>query len=434
MNTITAKPVGEWFDGMPLMRAHWLAGLTLFITFVIEAWEMMILILNAGAIAAEFSLETGQIGFLISAIFLGMIPGSIIWGRLSDSIGRKRSLLLSVGLYTIFPILTAFAPSYEALWAIRFACGVVLSGALVVTFPLFTELLPVKVRGQGTVYLSAGWPVGMLGAIGITALLASYGWRTTLGFSAILGLWSLVIWKLVPESPYWLAEKGKTDEADAAIAQLSHGSVQSKSAPSTAETGTVSFFAIFGSGVLLITILQTIINFCFSWGYWGLTSWLPTLLAERGLSSGQGLTFLAISALFMFPGYITASFLTGRFGRKKVMTVFVFLSTIAGFGFAYSQTVTQLYVWNFMLSFFSLGAWGIWNTWLGEIYATRTRGQGVAWGVMTQRVANSIAPIAIGAVLAGGSFLQTVSFISIFLAITFVAALFLKETEGEILT
>ena len=63
-----------------------------------------------------------------------------------------------------------------------------------------------------------------------------------------------------------------------------------------------------------------------------------------------------------------------------------------------------------------------------------SRGQGVAWGVMTQRVANTVAPIAIGAVLATGSFLQTVSFISIFLAATFIAALFLPETEGQILS
>lgn len=363
-----------------------------------------------------------------------MIPGSIIWGRLSDTIGRKRSLLLSVGLYTIFPILTALAPSYEALWAIRFLCGMVLAGALVVTFPLFTELLPLKVRGQGTVYLSAGWPVGMLGAIAVTALLASYGWRSALGFSTVLGFWAFVIWKLVPESPYWLAERGRTDEADATILHLSGGTVQAKTTPMSNEAETPSIFAIFGSGLLAVTILQTVINFCFSWGYWGLTSWLPTLLSERGLSSGEGLGFLALSALFMFPGYISASFLTGRYGRKKVMTAFVLFSTVAGFGFAYSQTITQMYVWNFMLSFFSLGAWGVWNTWLGEIYATRNRGQGVAWGVMTQRVANSIAPIAIGAVLAGGSFLQTVSFISLFLAITFIAALFLKETEGEVLT
>ena len=428
------RPVGEWFEGMPLTGAHWLAGGTLFVAFVIEAWEMMILILNAGAIAAEFGIGTEQVGFLISALFLGMIPGSIIWGRWSDVYGRKRSLVLSVGLYTVFPFFTAIAPSYEALWAIRFACGIVLSGALVVTFPLFTELLPVRVRGPGTVFLSAGWPVGMLGAIGITALLASHGWRWALGFSTLLGLWSFVIWALVPESPYWLAERGRIAEADRTIDSLSKGAVRSHAAAPGGEAVTTSLLGIFAPGVLIITSIQTVINFCFSWGYWGLTSWIPSLLAERGLSSGEGLGFLALSALFMFPGYVAASILTGRFGRKKVMTVFVFFATVAGFGFAYSQTVTQLYVWNFALSFFSLGAWGVWNTWLGEIYATRTRAQGVAWGIMIQRVANAVAPIAIGAVLAGGSFLLTVSFISLFLAGTFVAALFLPETEGEILT
>ena len=86
------------------------------------------------------------------------------------------------------------------------------------------------------------------------------------------------------------------------------------------------------------------------------------------------------------------------------------------------------------LSFVSLGAWGVWNTWMGEIYETHRRGQGVAWGVINQRVANTIAPITIGAILASGSFLQTVSFILVFLGVTFVADLFLPETEGKILT
>ena len=430
----TEKFVGDWFTDMPLTKAHWVAGITLFISFVIEAWEMMILILNAGAIGTEFGTGTEELGFLISAIFLGMIPGSLIWGRLSDTIGRKRCLMMSIGIYSIFPILTAFAPSYEALWAIRFACGVVLSGALVVTFPLFTELLPVKSRGRATVFLSAGWPVGMLGAIAITALTVNMGWRWTLGLSTLLGLWSLAIWKFIPESPYWLAEKGRTDEANKVIHDLSAKTITAYTKPSAQANEALSMVEIFKSSIIKITIIQTLINFCFSWGYWGLTSWLPVLLAEKGLSTGQGLGFLALSALFMFPGYISASYFTGRFGRKKVMVSYVLMATIAGFGFAYSQTVTQMYVWNFMLSFFSLGAWGVWNTWLGEIYETRSRGQGVAWGVMTQRVANTVAPIAIGAVLATGSFLQTVSFISIFLAATFIAALFLPETEGQILS
>ena len=165
-----------------------------------------------------------------------------------------------------------------------------------------------------------------------------------------------------------------------------------------------------------------------------MTSWLPSLLARKGLSAPEGLGFIALSALFMFPGYLSASYLTGRYGRKKIMVVYVGLATVAGFGFANANSLFQLYAWNFMLSFFSLGAWGVWNTWMGEIYDTAHRGAGVAWGVMLQRVANTIAPVAIGALLVSGTFTGTVVFISAFLAATALAALFLPETEGKSLT
>lgn len=436
MNTIShsPRPVGAWFEDMPLTRAHWLAGITLFVAFVIESWEMMIIVFSSGAIAADFNLDTAQTGSLISAMFLGMIPGSLMWGKLVGTLGRKRSLMISIGLYGIFPLLSAVSTSFEMLWAVRFVCGVVLSGALVVTFPYFEELVPVSVRGKATVYLSAGWPVGVLVAIGVTTLLLDHSWRYVVGAGALVSLWALCVYRFVPESPYWLAAKGRTEEADAALTFLSEGRIEPRSASSADEANaSMAFSGIFASSTLRITVIQTVINFCFSWGYWGLASWMPKLLAERGLSAPAGLGFMALSALFMFPGYISASYLTGKFGRKKVMLAYVLISTLAGFGFAYSQTLTQMYVWNFTLSFFSLGAWGVWNTWLGEIYDTQNRGAGTAWGVMAQRVANSIAPIAIGAILVTSSFVQTVAFISLFLAITFVAAIFLPEMEGKAL-
>ena len=428
------RAVGDWFDIMPLTRAHWLAGLTLFVAFVIESWEMMIIIFSSGAIAEEFGLSTAQIGSLIGAMFLGMIPGALIWGKLTGLLGRKRCMLLSIGLYGMFPLLSAFAPSYEVLWAVRFVCGIVLSGALVVTFPYFEELVPVKVRGTATVYLSAGWPVGVLVAIGVCVLLLGAGWRYVVGISAVISLWALMIARFVPESPYWLAAKGRNDEADRALEMLSRGTIHARTAPVVMQDNAdMAFSGIFRERTLRTTIIQTVINFCFSWGYWGLASWMPTLLAERGLSTPQGFGFMALSALFMFPGYISASYLTGKLGRKKVMLAYVLISAVAGFGFAYSQSLTQMYLWNFALSFFSLGAWGVWNTWLGEIYDTQNRGAGTAWGVSAQRVANAIAPVAIGAILAITDFLQTVAFISLFLAITFVAATFLPETEGKTL-
>ena len=413
-----------------------MVGLVLFFTFVIESWEMMIIIFNSALIGAEFNLDTAQIGSLISAMFLGMIPGALLWGQLVDRFGRKTCLVWSLALYCPLPLMGAFASSFEMLWSLRAIGGVFLSGALVVTFPYFEELVPVKVRGRATVYLSAGWPLGVLIAIGVTTVLMGAGWRWVIGLSSFTGLWAVVVYKYVPESPYWLAEKGRIQEAQVAISQLSEGRVTAIVQPldsATRASEKVSFYSIFNRRLVRITVLQTVINFCFSWGYWALTSWMPALLAKQGLSTPEGLSFMAISALFMFPGYIAASYLTGRFGRKKIMLSFVFVSAVAGFGFASSESVAQMYFWNFTLSFFSLGAWGVWNTWLGEIYTTDTRGAGTAWGVSAQRVANAVAPVVIGTMLASSSFLQTVTFISSFLAITFFTVIFLPETEGKIL-
>ncbi|EJL39898.1 MULTISPECIES: MFS transporter [Brevibacillus] len=430
-------PVGALFENMPVTSQHWQAGLVLFFSFVIESWEMMIVILASASIGGEFQLDGTQIGSLIGSIYLGMIPGCLLWGKLVDKIGRKQSMIFSFGLYGIISLISAFSLTYEMLWWTRFLSGVALSGVLVATFPYFEELLPMKVRGKAAVYLASGWPVGYLLAIGTTYLFMELGWRWIIGVSSLAGLWFLAIAAFVPESPYWLAGKGRHSEAKEVIDKLSKGTMQREInsvelAVENVKTG--SFLEIFRGQFRRSTILQLLINFSFSWGYWGLSSWMPALLAKKGLSAPEGMGFMAISALFMFPGYMVSSYLTGKYGRKKVMALFVFFAAVSGFGFANANTLQEMYIWNFALSFFSLGAWGVWDTWMAELYPTEVRGVSYSVGMTGQRVANAIAPSVIGAMLAiNSSFLTTVSFISAFLVVTFVASLFLKETEGEIL-
>ncbi|WP_327363437.1 MFS transporter [Streptomyces sp. NBC_01296] len=148
--------------------------------------------------------------------------------------------------------------------------------------------------------------------------------------------------------------------------------------------------------LLRITLLMLIVNFVFNWGYWGLRTWLPTLLMEKGLSMSSSLGFVALSALFMIPGYVSASYLTGRFGRKKVFLPYVAAAAVSGVLFAYSGSLTQLYAANFALSFFSLGAWGVWNTWNGEFYPTALRATGYSWTTAAQLISTSVAPSAVG--------------------------------------
>ena len=143
---------------------------------------------------------------------------------------------------------------------------------------------------------------------------------------------------------------------------------------------------------------------------------------------------MALTALIMFPGYMSASWLTSRFGRKKIMVSFVSVASIFGFLFAQSATLGEVYLWSFGLYFFNQGAWGVWDTWMGELYPTDVRGVGYSVGLTLQRVANALAPVVIGLLLARkASFAPTVSFISAFLVATVILALFLRETEGEVL-
>jgi putative MFS transporter len=165
-----------------------------------------------------------------------------------------------------------------------------------------------------------------------------------------------------------------------------------------------------------------------------LQTWLPTLLQQRGLSLPQSYGFIALSALCMIPGYMAASYLTGRFGRKKVIVTFISASVLAGYGFANAHSLEMLYLSNFALAFFSLGAWGVWGAWIGELYPTSLRTVGYGWAIFAQRVANVLAPSLIGALIAyGTSFNQTTSIINAFLLVTVILAAFMPETEGEAL-
>lgn len=426
--------LGEVFELLPLTMQHFKSCLALFFVFVIEAWEMMIIVYTSPQIAKEFSLDAFQVGNLIGAIFVGIGVGSIIWGMLIDKLGRKMTIILSLILYGIVSLISVFSPDYGVLYATRFLSGVAGAGMLVVTFPYFAELLPVKWRGRLTVYLASGWPIGMLFALAATVYIEPIGWRWTIGVSSLAALWFVAVAFFVPESPYWLASVGRQKAARDAILRLSGGKIViPNNANLVIKTSKKSAWQeTFAGPMFKLTIIQLALNFTFSWGYWGLQTWLPTLLQQRGFSVPQSYSFVAISAICMIPGYITASYFTGKFGRKKVLVAYIASAALSGYAFANAESMNAVLASNLALSFFSLGAWGVWDTWIAELYPTRVRMIGYSWAIFSQRLANIAAPTVIGALVAqGASYNLTTTFINAFMVASAVLALFLPETEGQ---
>ncbi len=432
----STRQVGDVFRDVPLTREHLKCCLALFFVFAIEAWEMMIIVYTAPLIAEDFSLDALAVGHLIGAMFIGMLLGSLVWGKLAERIGRKGAVVWSLASYGVVSLASAFAPDYASLYALRLLSGVAAVGMIVVTFAHYQELLPVRHRGALTVYLASGWPIGMLLALGATVWLMPYGWRVIIVVSSLGGLWAWVVARWVPESPYWLASVQRQPQARAVITRLSRGTVQvpEDCLLQVDQTTSGRQRELFSPALFRTSALQILVNFTFSWGYWGLQTWLPTLLQQRGLSLPQSYGFIALSALCMIPGYVAASWLTHRYGRKHVIVGFISASVLAGYGFANAQSLEMLYLSNFALAFFSLGAWGVWGTWIAELYPTPLRTIGYGWAIFSQRVANILAPSLIGALVAyGASFNMTTTFINAFMLVTVLLALFIPETEGKAL-
>jgi len=436
MDAGNTRRVGEIFEAFPFTRSHVKACLGLFVTFVIEACVLMVIVYCGDSIRADFGIDTVKQGHLISAIFIGMGIGALFWGRISNRIGRKPGLIWSLGLYGAVSLLSAFAPDYLSLYVLRLLSGIAAVGIMVITVAWFVELLPVRLRGTATVILSAGWPVGMLCAIALSHLMMDYGWRWIIGLSSLSGLWAFMLWRWVPESPYWLAGAERQKEAREVLFDLSGGQVKIAQSQRLLvdPVAHIGMMAVIRGPYFKVTLIQFLINFVFSWGYWGLQTWLPTLLQERGLSLPDSFGFIAISAVCMIPGYLSAAWATHRFGRKRAMVAYVTLAAVSGLVFALSHNLPLLYLSNFALVFFNQGAWGVWNTWMGELYDTKTRAPGYGWGILAQRITNIIAPIIIGMLVAAqAGFVVIISFIDFFIALTVVLALILPETEGKVI-
>jgi MFS transporter, putative metabolite:H+ symporter len=426
-------PIGRVFDEMPLTREHAKVGFALLFAFIIDAWELLILSYVAIPVEQQFHVGPALVGWLLSALFLGMIPGAILWGPITDRIGRKSACIISLAAYGVVSLISAASVSFWMLWATRFLAGFAVTGVFTMVFPYFEELLPVRHRGRATVFLAAGWPFGVFIALGVSAaLLHAGGWRAVIAVSSLASLWALVIWRWVPESPYWLAARGRQQEARAAIRRIGRVTVDPGQDLTVARGTSHMLREILSGRIGRYTVVQVLLNFAFSWGYWGLATWLPTLLQHRGFSVAGSFAFIAITTVAMIPGYVTAAFLTARFGRKWVFAVYIALGAVGGFFFAYADSLAKLYIGSIILYFFAQGAWGIWDTWVGELYPTRMRSVGYSWAVAGQRVANAIAPTIIGIFVAtSAGFSPTVAFITAFLVVTLLLSFVFPETEGK---
>ncbi|HEY7624993.1 MAG TPA: MFS transporter [Candidatus Limnocylindria bacterium] len=424
-------------DRVPLNRFHWrllaLAGLG----WMFDAMDVLMLSFLLTPIRNEFKLDATAVGLIASATFLGMFVGAAVAGRLADRYGRRAVFTATLVLFSIGSALSALAPTYETLLVARVIAGLGLGGELPVAATLVSELSPRAQRGRMIVLLESFWAYGTIlaGIVAIT-VVASYGWRWGFAVGALPALYVAYLRRALPESPRFLAERGRAPEADAVVRRVERagGGALLTLAPAVAplRAGRTRVAELWSGRYAKRTAMLWILWFGVVLTYYGIFLWIPSILAARGLSEVRSNEFFFLSTLAQVPGYFSAAWLVERFGRKPTLVAYLLGTAASAFMFGNTLTGTDAFVWAALLSFFNLGAWGVVYTYTPELYPTSVRGTGSGMAAAVGRVGGIIGPyltpVLVPAIATGGTFAV---FMALLLITAAAVALLGEETRGR---
>lgn len=225
-------------DRLPWSRFHWLVVAALGITWILDGLEVTLVGSLSPAISQGLGLTTTQIGLTGSAYILGAVLGALVFGRLTDTFGRRRLFTITVGVYLLATIATGFAWDFWSFMLFRFLTGAGIGGEYGAVNSAIQELIPARRRGYTDLAINGSFWVGAaLGAAGSLVVLnpdvvdQAWGWRLAFIIGGLLALIVIFIRRYIPESPRWLMTHGKPEEALAVMEAIEAGVERSTGKP-----------------------------------------------------------------------------------------------------------------------------------------------------------------------------------------------------------
>uniref|UniRef100_A0A831THF2 MFS transporter n=1 Tax=Thermorudis peleae TaxID=1382356 RepID=A0A831THF2_9BACT len=437
--------VSDRLEAIPTTREHWRIVLLSGLGWMFDAMDVGLVGFVLVGIGRDWGLERTQLGLIASAGFLGMFLGALVAGRLADRYGRRPLFMATLLTYSIATLLSGLAWNLPSLLAFRFLVGLGLGGELPVASTLVSEFAPAASRGRMLVILESFWAYGWILAavIGLVVVpaLPEWGWRVAFFIGALPALYALYLRRRLPESPRYLELAGRHEEAVAIVRRLESAAGASSAPlepeitrPARREAILPRLLALWSSDLARRTLMLWVLWFGIVFSYYGVFTWLPQLLVDRGLAIARSFSYVLITTLAQIPGYFSAAYLVDRWGRRPTLVAYLLGSAIAAWLLGNAGSDPILVLWGCLLSFFNLGAWGVVYTYTPELYPTPMRGFGVGAAAAFGRLAGIIAPYLTPWLLTSGGLSQPAVF-GLFMAVfalTAVNVLVLgEETRGR---
>ncbi|ONG77224.1 MFS transporter [Bacillus cereus] len=344
--------------------------------WLFDAMDVGMLSFVMVALQKDWGLSTQEVGWIGSINSIGMAVGALVFGILSDKIGRKSVFIITLLLFSIGSGLTALTTTLAMFLVLRFLIGMGLGGELPVASTLVSESVEAHERGKIVVLLESFWAGGWLIAALISYfVIPKYGWEVAMILSAVPALYALYLRWNLPDSPRFQ----KVEKRPSVIENIK---------------------SVWSGEYRKATIMLWILWFSVVFSYYGMFLWLPSVMVLKGFSLIKSFQYVLIMTLAQLPGYFTAAWFIERLGRKFVLVTYLIGTACSAYLFGVAESLTVLIVAGMLLSFFNLGAWGALYAYTPEQYPTVIRGTGAGMAAAFGRIGGILGPLLVGYLVA----------------------------------
>lgn len=400
----------EWPDH--LTRAERRSLIAGGLGWMLDAMDVMLYSMVLTHLMRDLGMGKGTAGLLNSLTLLASAIGGLFFGFLADRVGRTRSLMLSILVYSIASGACGLSSTIQQLATLRFILGLGMGGEWTTGAALIAETWPAEHRGKALGLMQSTWAIGEMIAAGVVALfLPRFGWRAVFFVGVLPALIVFWIRRDVPESSIWLAQR------------------------ETRKAGSLRL--LWRKDLRRNGLLATAMNACGMFGYWGLFTWIPAYLSLPPEQGGRGLdlmkttTWLVIMGIGKWLGYALFGFFADSAGRRRAYVTYLLVATALVPLYGIATTPLWLLVLGPFVAFFGTGFFSGFSAVASELFPTEIRATAMGLSYNIGRGLSAAAPAIVGLLanrfgLGSAFFLQAAAFFAAALL-----ALALPETKGR---
>jgi MFS family permease len=418
-------------DRLPWTRFHWMVVIGLGISWILDGLEIQ-LVANVGSILTKeesgLGISNTEVGLLASVYLLGQVVGALVFGRMTDRLGRRRLFILTLAIYLIGSGLAGLSWDLYSFLVFRFIAGMGIGGEYTAINSAIDELIPAHYRGRVDIAVNGTyWGGALLGSLGALVLLDPelvpifWGWRICFFIGPVLGLVIIYIRRHIPESPRWQLTHGYTEEAEATVDEIeatvrSQGVelppvdeskaievVGEKSIPLT-QVAKIMFREYPRRAVLGATMMITQ-SFLYNAIFF---SYALVLSNFFGVPDERVPLYFIPFAIGNLAGPLLLGHLFDTWGRRRMILLTYGLASVVLalaavlFSAGVLTAATQTLLWCICFFFASAGASSAYLT-VSEIFPIELRGQAIAFFFCIAQAAGAVSAVVYASLVGDGS-------------------------------